>query len=164
MGAGIVGAACAVALAEDGWRVTILDRSFASAGTTSVGMGHSSRWTIRRTARARRPTRVGLWWALGRSSTSGRRSIACGTLWVAEDAAQLDAVRAKRHVYAAAGITTELLDEHASLDAEPSLAARFGGSAAGSGRQRRVSAGSDAASGRTRGCARSDASRGRGSA
>ena len=38
---------------------------------------------------------------------------ACGTLWVAEDAAQLDAVRAKQRVYASAGIATELLDERA---------------------------------------------------
>ncbi|HEY7396043.1 MAG TPA: FAD-dependent oxidoreductase, partial [Gemmatimonadaceae bacterium] len=40
VGAGIVGAACAAALTDDGWRVTIVDRAFASSGTTSVGMGH----------------------------------------------------------------------------------------------------------------------------
>ena len=40
VGAGIVGAACAAALTRDGWGVTIIDRAFAAAGTTSVGMGH----------------------------------------------------------------------------------------------------------------------------
>ncbi|MFI5239279.1 MAG: FAD-dependent oxidoreductase, partial [Gemmatimonadales bacterium] len=40
IGAGIVGAACAEALARAGRRVLILDESFAGGGTTAAGMGH----------------------------------------------------------------------------------------------------------------------------
>jgi glycine/D-amino acid oxidase-like deaminating enzyme len=45
----------------------------------------------------------------------------CGTLWVAEDATQLDAVRTKQSVYADAGIESEMLDELGLREAEPNL-------------------------------------------
>jgi D-hydroxyproline dehydrogenase subunit beta len=140
VGAGIVGAACAAALAEDGWCVTILERSFASAGTTSVGMGHivvmdDSPEQLALTAYSQR-----LWNGLApeldvRTDGSSIRRLAstlgippiqsefdpCGTLWVAEDAAQLDVVRTKQSVYADAGIESEMLDELGLRDAEPNL-------------------------------------------
>ena len=40
VGAGIVGAACAAALAGDGLRVLVLDASAPALGTTAAGMGH----------------------------------------------------------------------------------------------------------------------------
>lgn len=116
-----MGAACAAALAEGGWRVTILERSFASAGTTSVGMGHvvamdDSPEQLALTAYSGR-----LWSALEPRLDRRAEVDACGTLWVAEDTAQLDAVRGKLRVYADAGIEAELLDEKALAEAEPSL-------------------------------------------
>src|SRR4029434_5216399 len=39
VGAGIVGAACAVELARDGWRVLVVDAAAAALGTTAAGMG-----------------------------------------------------------------------------------------------------------------------------
>jgi glycine/D-amino acid oxidase-like deaminating enzyme len=121
VGAGIVGAACAAALADDGWRVTILERSFASAGTTSVGMGHvvamdDSPEQLALTAYSGR-----LWSSLAPRLDRRAEVDACGTLWVAEDAAQLDAVRAKQGIYAAAGIEAQLLDDRALIEAEPNL-------------------------------------------
>src|SRR4051812_950945 len=99
VGAGIVGAACAAALAADGWRVTVLDRSFASAGTTSVGMGHvvvmdDSPEQLALTAYSAR-----LWREL--QARLGKRSEydACGTLWIAEDDVQLAAVAEKQATY-----------------------------------------------------------------
>jgi glycine/D-amino acid oxidase-like deaminating enzyme len=121
VGAGIVGAACAAALADDGWRVTILERSFASAGTTSVGMGHvvamdDSPEQLALTAYSGR-----LWSELAPHLCKRAEVDECGTLWVAEDAAQFDAVRAKQRVYAAAGIEAQLLDDRALVEAEPNL-------------------------------------------
>lgn len=121
IGAGIVGAACAAALAREGFAVTVLDRAFPSAGTTSVGMGHvvvmdDSPEQLALTAYA-----VRLWHQLAPELDARAELERCGTLWVAEDAAQLGAVRAKRDVYAAAGIASELLDEQALADAEPNL-------------------------------------------
>src|SRR5450759_4514859 len=40
IGAGIVGAATAYALAREGMRVTILESGFAAGGATAAGMGH----------------------------------------------------------------------------------------------------------------------------
>ena len=40
VGAGIVGAACARALAREGLRVLVLDARYAAGGTTAAGMGH----------------------------------------------------------------------------------------------------------------------------
>ena len=121
IGAGIVGAACAAALARDGFGVTVLDRAFPSAGTTSVGMGHivvmdDSPEQLALTAYAER-----LWHELAPELTARCELDRCGTLWVAEDDAQLEAVRARREVYAAAGIASEMLDSQALGEAEPNL-------------------------------------------
>ena len=40
IGAGVVGAACARALAREGLRVLVLDADFAGGGSTGVAMGH----------------------------------------------------------------------------------------------------------------------------
>jgi glycine/D-amino acid oxidase-like deaminating enzyme len=40
VGAGIVGAACAMELAKEKFRVTVVDGSFAGSGATAAGMGH----------------------------------------------------------------------------------------------------------------------------
>ena len=121
VGAGIVGAACAVALANDGWRVSILDAEFPSAGTTSVGMGHivamdDSPEQLALTAYSSR-----LWDAFAPHLDERAERETCGTLWVAEDDAQLAAVDAKRTVYQSAGLVAELLDERSLVEAEPQL-------------------------------------------
>ena len=121
VGAGIIGAACALALAVDGWRVTVLDAEFPSAGTTSVGMGHvvvmdDSPEQLALTAYSSR-----LWRELAPDLDARSEVDVCGTLWVAADGEQLAAVRAKQEVYRSAGVATELLDERALAAAEPNL-------------------------------------------
>ena len=121
VGAGIVGAACAAALSRDGWRVTVLDKSFASAGTTSVGMGHlvvmdDSPEQLTLTAYSAR-----LWDDLSPRLRPRSELDRCGTLWVAEDEAQLDAVRAKHDSYRAAGVASDVLGPRELADAEPNL-------------------------------------------
>src|SRR6185295_13024272 len=44
-----------------------------------------------------------------------------GTLWIAEDAAQFDALGEKQRVYAAAGIGADILDEQQLREAERNL-------------------------------------------
>jgi len=121
VGAGIVGAACAAALSRDGWRVTVLDRTFAASGTTSVGMGHivvmdDSPEQLALTAYSAR-----LWRDL--RPRLGKRSEydACGTLWIAENAEQLAALDAKRATYASGGVRAEVIDAAALREAEPGL-------------------------------------------
>lgn len=121
IGAGIVGAACAAALARDGWRVTILDKSFASSGTTSVGMGHLVVMDDSPAQLALTAHSVRLWNELAGSMDRRAEYDRCGTLWLAEDESQLEAVRVKQRAYMSAGVHAELLVPNELFDAEPSL-------------------------------------------
>jgi glycine/D-amino acid oxidase-like deaminating enzyme len=121
VGAGIVGAACAAALARDGWRVTILERSFAGAGTTSVGMGHLVVMDDSPEQLALTQYSLRLWRELAPSLAARSELDPCGTLWVAEDESQLGALRAKRDVSAAAGVDTEVLEARDVWNVEPNL-------------------------------------------
>jgi glycine/D-amino acid oxidase-like deaminating enzyme len=127
VGAGIVGAACALALVRDGWRVTVLDRAYASAGTTSVGMGHivvmdDSPAQLALTAYA-----VERWRETASELDAGSERDPCGTLWIAEDDVQLAALRTKRETYASARVQAELLDATELAEAEPNLRAGLAG-------------------------------------
>jgi D-hydroxyproline dehydrogenase subunit beta len=121
VGAGIVGAACAAALARDGWRVTVLDRAFAGSGTTSVGMGHvvvmdDSPEQLALTAYA-----VQLWHELAPRLDKRSEFNRCGTLWLAADDAELASLAAKQATYAAAGVQAHVLSHRQLADAEPNL-------------------------------------------
>jgi glycine/D-amino acid oxidase-like deaminating enzyme len=121
VGAGIVGASCALALANDGWRVTILDAEFPSAGTTSVGMGHLVAMDDSPEQLALTAYSLKLWNELASELDPRAEREMCGTLWVAEDDAQLAAVETKRSTYRSVGLEAELLDERSLADAEPNL-------------------------------------------
>jgi D-hydroxyproline dehydrogenase subunit beta len=121
VGAGIVGAACAAALARAGMSVLVLDASFAGSGTTAAGMGHlvvmdDSPAQLALTAYSAR-----LWTALAPELPRDVEHEACGTLWVAEDDEQLSAVGAKQRVYAECGVATEILLPAQLAEAEPHL-------------------------------------------
>jgi glycine/D-amino acid oxidase-like deaminating enzyme len=121
IGAGIVGAACADALARAGMKVLVLDASFAGSGTTAAGMGHlvvmdDSPAQLALTAYSGR-----LWAALAPELPASVEHIACGTLWVAEDEEQLEVVRAKQRVYVQHGVAAETLSPAQLADAEPHL-------------------------------------------
>jgi glycine/D-amino acid oxidase-like deaminating enzyme len=121
VGAGIVGAACAAALARDGLRVLVLDASAAALGTTSAGMGHLVVMDDSPEQLALTHYSTQLW---KNESDALRRASElewCGTVWVAEDDAQMAAVREKQRVYGDAGITSDVLDERSVYDAEPNL-------------------------------------------
>lgn len=121
IGAGVVGAACAEALSAGGLRVLVLDAGFAGGGTTGAGMGHitvmdDSPAQLALTAWSR--TR---WAELAREMPPVCEDTRAGTLWVAANAAEMDAVHAKRISYAGARVASEVLDERALASAEPSL-------------------------------------------
>jgi glycine/D-amino acid oxidase-like deaminating enzyme len=121
IGAGIVGAACASALAERGVRVTVIERAYPACGTTAAGMGHlvamdDSPEQLALTARS-----IELWKALAPELPRNVELEPTGTLWIAEDDAQLGALRTRARVYRDARIEAELLDERQVREAEPNL-------------------------------------------
>ena len=121
IGAGIVGAACAVALARDGLRVLVIDAGGAALGTTAAGMGHvvvmddsPEQLALTRYSRS-------LWRAQSDAVRAASELDWCGTVWVAEDETQLEALPAKQQLYRDHGIETEVLDATSLSEAEPQL-------------------------------------------
>jgi D-hydroxyproline dehydrogenase subunit beta len=120
VGAGIVGAAVADALALDGLRVLVLDGAEPGAAT-SGGMGHVvvmddsdaqfelSKWSLQ------------LMQELAPALPAACEVDAPGTLWLAEDDAQLELARDKLRHHTDRGVHAELLDAAALRDAEPSV-------------------------------------------
>ena len=121
VGAGIVGASCAAALARDGLRVLVIDAGGAALGTTAAGMGHVVVMDDSPEQLALTRYSQSLWRVQSDAVRAASELEWCGTVWVAEDETQLDAVRAKQRLYRDHGIDTEVLDETSLLAAEPKL-------------------------------------------
>jgi glycine/D-amino acid oxidase-like deaminating enzyme len=121
VGAGIVGAACAAALARDGMRVTVLEADIPAGGTTAAGMGHLVVMDDSPEQLALTGYSLRLWKKIAPNLPLNVELEQTGTIWVAEDEEQLSCLREKHATYAAAGIQSELLDERALGDAEPQL-------------------------------------------
>ena len=121
VGAGIVGAACAVALAREGLRVTIIDADFPGSGTTGVGMGHivvldDSPTELSLCTRSR-----DLWAAVAERLPADCEDERCGTLWLATSDEELAIAREKQEIYARYGVETAVLDERELACREPAL-------------------------------------------
>ncbi len=121
VGAGIVGAACALSLARRGLRVVVLESRFVAAGVTAAGMGHivvmdDSDAQIALTTCAR-----ALWTEMAADLPPDCEDDPCGTLWIAADAEEAEVVRRKAQVYRAHGLDAEILSEPELITLEPNL-------------------------------------------
>jgi glycine/D-amino acid oxidase-like deaminating enzyme len=121
VGAGIVGAACARALAADGMRVTVLDARYAAGGTTAAGMGHLVVMDDSPEQLALTALSLELWRELSSRLPAAVELDACGTIWVAEDSAQMYAVLDKQRLYREHGIDSEMLTASQLGQLEPNL-------------------------------------------
>lgn len=91
IGAGIVGAACAYELAQNGASVTVIDESIPGGGATAAGMGHLVELDDDPLSRLS----LGLWHALAPSLPRQAEFWTCGTLWIAANDAELEIARHK---------------------------------------------------------------------
>lgn len=121
VGAGIVGAACALELATEGLHVVVVDESFPSAGSTGAAMGHivvmddsEAQFAITRYSQI-------LWDDLRDQLPSAAEFDPCGTLWVAADEEEMGEVRRKFTYYRERGVNAEILDSQQVREAEPRL-------------------------------------------
>src|SRR3954471_16375407 len=96
VGAGIVGAACAAALAVRGVRVTVVERDFPACGATAAGMGHLVAMDDSPAQLALPARSIELWRQLALDAGRDLELEHTGTLWIAEDAAQFDALVEKQ--------------------------------------------------------------------
>lgn len=127
VGAGIVGAACAAALAARGLHVAVLEANGVGGGATAAGMGHivvmndsPAELALSRYSRE-------LWLELAPRLRERDAFSRCGTLWVASDDEELDAARAMQTAFAAQNVAAQLLDANALYACEPALAAGMAG-------------------------------------
>ena len=127
IGGGIVGAATAYTLASGGYSVEIIEAGCIAGGATAAGMGHivvmddsEPQLTLTTYSRQLLAERMA-------ELPASCELDVCGTLWIAESEAQLEAVRIKAEVYRARGIAAEVLDGRALAEAEPRLRAPLAG-------------------------------------
>jgi glycine/D-amino acid oxidase-like deaminating enzyme len=121
IGAGIVGAACADAFAGAGLSVLVLEAGVVGGGASAAGMGHVVVMDDSGPQLALTKYSRDLWDALLPDLPPDCEAQRCGTLWVAADAGELEAVRRKEADYRSHGVDVEVLDPAALAAAEPSL-------------------------------------------
>jgi len=121
VGAGIVGAACADEFARRGMGVAVVDRDVVGSGATAAGMGHivvmddsEAQFALTRYSQQ-------LWQQLRAELPDDVEYEQCGTIWVAADEEEMEAVRRKRAFYGERGVPTEVLDSRALERLEPNL-------------------------------------------
>lgn len=121
IGAGIVGAACAWACANEGLRVAVVEADIIGGGATGAGMGHlvvmddsEAQFALTRYSRS-------LWQQLATELPDDVEYEQCGTIWVAADEEEMEAVRQKKEFYETRGVPAEVLDAKALRAAEPNL-------------------------------------------
>jgi len=120
-GGGIVGAACALACAQEGLRVALVERDFLGGGATAAGMGHivvldDSEAQFRLTRRSQQ-----LWQRLSPSLPPSAEYEARGTLWVAADDEEMAEAARKQTYLSARGVPSRLLTKKELASAEPNL-------------------------------------------
>jgi D-hydroxyproline dehydrogenase subunit beta len=127
LGAGIVGAACAYECATAGLSVAVVEPGVPAGGATAAGMGHlvvmddsPAQLALTHYSRER-------WRELRDTLPRAVEFEECGTLWVAADDEEMQAVFAKQQAYERCGVKSEVLDEQALREAEPNLRAGLAG-------------------------------------
>lgn len=121
VGAGIVGASVAEALALDGHQVFVVDKGPPGGGATAAGMGHvvvmdDSPAQIALTSFSQK-----LWNQRANTLPAAGERMVCGTLWVAADDEEMAEVERKCRFYEGRGVTATVLDAAALQRAEPNL-------------------------------------------
>lgn len=121
IGAGIVGAACALELAQAGKSVTVLERGVVGGGATAAGMGHivvlndsPAQLSLTRYSQQ-------LWDALALEDPAPHEFNRCGSIWIAADDAEMAEAHRKQQLYSAHGVPAQLLDADALYACEPNL-------------------------------------------
>ena len=127
VGAGIVGAACARALARAGQRVIVVDAGPIGGGATAAGMGHVVVMDDSPAQLALTHYSQQLWDALADQLPASAERQACGTIWVAADDEEMAEVHRKQQLFAAAGIAAEVLGPAELTRHEPHLRSGLAG-------------------------------------
>lgn len=120
-GGGIVGSACALACAERGLRVALVERDALGSGATAAGMGHivvmddsEAQFALTRYSQQ-------LWQSRAAGLPASAEYEECGTLWIAADREEMEAAEAKHAWYSARSVPCRLLTAQEVAKVEPNL-------------------------------------------
>lgn len=127
VGAGIVGAACARELQMRGRKVLLVDRAHPGAGATAAGMGHLVALDESEGELDLCLLSLQHWETYLAQSARVAEHVRCGTLWVAEDDAQMAHATARAERLARRGWQASLLSGAQLAKAEPALRAGLAG-------------------------------------
>ena len=123
VGAGIVGAACALELVRGGLGVAVFEAGRPGGVATAACMGHLVVMDDSPAQLELTRLSLALWAELADALPPAVEHDACGTLWLAASDEELAEVERKRAICAAVGVEAEVLDAVALREAEPELAA-----------------------------------------
>jgi glycine/D-amino acid oxidase-like deaminating enzyme len=120
-GSGIVGSACALACAQSGLRVALVERDLPGSGATAAAMGHivvmnDSEAQFALTRRSQQ-----LWQALSSSLPTAAEYETPGTLWIAADEEELAEAARKHEWLAARGVPSRMRTGSELATLEPNL-------------------------------------------
>ncbi len=121
VGAGIVGAACALALCDEGLDVAVVDAASPGSGVTAAGMGHLVALDETDDELDLCLLSLRLWGEFFDAHPGVGEATHCGTLWIAESDAQLDEALHRGARFAARGLAAELLTGDQAGRLEPAL-------------------------------------------
>lgn len=125
IGAGIIGAACAYELAQQGLRVTVLDARL--GGATAAGMGHLVIMDDLAPELALSSWSVGLWHSLAPQFSSDCAYKKTPTLWLASSEAELQVAEEKQQRLSSVGVNCRLVTAKQVAELEPELKAGLAG-------------------------------------
>lgn len=127
VGAGIVGAACAYEFTRAGMRVAVVEGGVVAGDATAAGMGHivvmddsPAQFALTRSSQL-------LWQELAPSLPANVEYDRCGTLWVARDDEEMQAIERRYDACLNNGLPARILNSEALAKAEPHLRAPLAG-------------------------------------
>ena len=120
-GGGIVGTACALACAQAGFDVALVENAILGGGATAAGMGHvvvmdDSEAQFALTRRSQQ-----LWHDLARSLPTAAEFEATGTIWVAADEEELAEAERKQAYLKQRSVPSRMLSSRELSGLEPNL-------------------------------------------
>ncbi len=121
VGGGIVGAACARSLSQQGMRVALVEQGEIGGGATAAAMGHIVVLDDSPAQTALTRYSQSLWQQLANDLPQDAEYTQRGTLWVAADDEEMQQICRKHSVYQKAGIPSELIDAQSLPRVEPAL-------------------------------------------
>jgi glycine/D-amino acid oxidase-like deaminating enzyme len=121
VGAGIIGCACAAALARHGLSVTVIESGIIGGAATAAGMGHLVVMDDNPAELALTQYSQSLWRDLVAQQPVAHEYHRCGTLWVASDDEEMAAAQEKHDLMNTHGIACTMLDAAALQKTEPGL-------------------------------------------